>query len=596
MKAIFGDTSSIKPSDRRSLEKLYDKQINPRLLIDSQVLKNASAAAAATGRQVGLLIERSGKVVQVIYGSKDRIYLPDLGRYRLNKSMLRRLRFIVFTPASKSDLVQQGVEITLSVNSDWQECSSRTVFAPEIPRDIITDLEKLRFDCVAVVAVGGNSEPLAASLAYLLPYSVASGKNQKAELRGWEIRIENMKSILDWEHDFRAFIEDMEKQFSALSEKSFETGKERAVLVGAYTGSRTEAESSMEEMKALADTAGLQILDSVIQQRKEIDPRTVIGKGKVEELMLHCLDLGAELLIFDGELSPGQLRNITSITELKVIDRSMLILDIFAQRAKTSEGRLQIELAQLKYSLPRLSEKDNRLSRLTGGIGGRGPGETKLEIGRRRARDRITDLERRIDEISVQRGLRRSRRKERGVPVVAIVGYTNAGKSTLLNAITKGDAFVENKLFATLDTTSRRMRFPDEREVVFADTVGFIRELPDELVNAFRATLEELADADLLLHVVDCSSVDFRQQKEVVEKTINDLGYGDKPRLLIWNKCDLPSRLEVNSILNAHGGLAVSASTREGLPQLLQEVLAKLTETFAGRDPGGALFSDELPG
>ncbi|MCB0325037.1 MAG: GTPase HflX, partial [Bdellovibrionales bacterium] len=283
---------------------------------------------------------------------------------------------------------------------------------------------------------------------------------------------------------------------------------------------------------------------------------------------------------------PGQLRSITRLTELRVIDRSMLILDIFAQRAKSSEGRLQVELAQLQYSLPRLTEKDTGLSRLTGGIGGRGPGETKLEIGRRRSRDRIAELEKKIEKLAQQRGLRRERRQSRGVPVVAIVGYTNAGKSTLLNALTKGDVLAESKLFATLDPSSRRMRFPNEKEVIFIDTVGFIRELPKELVIAFRATLEEVGEADLLLHVVDATNIEMRRQIEVVEETLTSLGYGEKPKLLVLNKTDLLSDVEVRSLVNTVGGLPVSAVSRIGLSELVLELQQELGRTFRGQDPG----------
>ena len=307
--------------------------------------------------------------------------------------------------------------------------------------------------------------------------------------------------------------------------------------------------------------------------------------------MLHCLDLGADLLIFDCELTPGQLRSITNSTELKVLDRSMLILDIFAQRAVTKEGRLQVELAQLKYSLPRLTEKDSGLSRLTGGIGGRGPGETKLEISRRRTRKRISDLEKKIDKIASQRAVRRERRRSRGVPVVAIVGYTNAGKSTLLNALTKGDVLVESKLFATLDPSSRRMRFPNDREVIFVDTVGFIRDLPKELIAAFRATLEEVSVADVLIHLVDATNPEREKQIEIVGHTLSDLELDEKPRLLVFNKTDRLTELETQSMLNAFGGLAVSAVARQGFEELLVTVQEMLVESFAGQDPGH--FLDE---
>jgi GTP-binding protein HflX len=390
------------------------------------------------------------------------------------------------------------------------------------------------------------------------------------------------------------FLQDLDNTHEvSISKNSKQVQKDRAILVGVYKGSMIDAEYSMEELRELARTAGVSVADEFIQRRRELDPRTVIGKGKIEELVLLALDHGADILIFDSELTPSQLRAISQLTELKIIDRSLLILDIFAGRAKSAEGRLQVELAQLKYTLPRLTERDSGLSRLSGGIGGRGPGETKLEVSRRRVRDRITLLEHKIEEVSQQRGLRRSRRQERGVPCVAIVGYTNAGKSTLLNAITKGDTFVENKLFATLDPSSRRMRFPNDAEIIFVDTVGFIRNLPDELIGAFRATLEEVGEADLLLHVVDASQEDIKRHIEVVEDTLLDLDYDEKEKILVLNKCDRLSDIERRALENTVGGLQVSAVTREGLSDLISGVLEKLNTYFQGRDPGGVLEYDQ---
>ncbi|MCL4135577.1 UNVERIFIED_CONTAM: hypothetical protein GTU68_059258 [Idotea baltica] len=404
----------------------------------------------------------------------------------------------------------------------------------------------------------------------------------------------HLRDLFSFELDFEEFISEVENSFKSTRTKGFDTSKDHAVLVGAYTGGSKNNAASMEELRELARTAEIQVLDVVVQNRRSLDPKTVVGKGKLEEIVLHCLELGADLLIFDRELSPGQLRTITNLTELRVIDRSMLILDIFAQRAKSSEGRVQVELAQLRYTLPRLSDKDTGLSRLAGGIGGRGPGETKLEISRRRTRDRITELEKRIEKIAKQRGLRRERRQMRGVPVVAIVGYTNAGKSTLLNSLTKGTVFADNKLFATLDPSSRRMRFPNEREVVFVDTVGFIRELPDELVAAFRATLEEVGEADLLVHVVDSNNPDMKEQIEVVVKTLGDLSFDDKPRMLILNKCDLLSPIERSAVVRATGGMEVSAVERIGIEKLMLSVQDALRESFEGRDPGR--FTELPPG
>lgn len=582
MAHVVGNIKSLGASERHALERLAAKRIHGGEVIPLELARKIAKLAGSLALQLGLLVGRDGTIEYVIAGTKDRIYLPDLGRFRLDPGRLRRLRLIVFSPFGGWVLMPQRVDSLAFLGESQARRNRRTAESgtrniPRIPNDLVTDLEKLRLDAVFFIGVSADSQPGPFTLAYLAPD--AGSLRPGVSLVGGE-------NIGDLQIDFPAFLSDLEGLLEKARPKVYETGKDKAILVGASTGSAKEAESSMLELEELARTAGIEILDSIIQRRKSLDPKTVIGKGKVEELVLHCLDLGAEIVVFDRELSPGQLRSITNLTELKVIDRSMLILDIFAQRARSSEGRLQVELAQLRYSLPRLTESDSGLSRLTGGIGGRGPGETKLEIGRRRARDRIADLEKRIDQVAAQRGLRRERRQVRGVPVIAIVGYTNAGKSTLLNALTKGNVFVENKLFATLDPASRRMRFPNEHEVIFVDTVGFIRELPKELVQAFRATLEEVGNADLLLHVVDAGDAAMRQQMEIVQTTLADLGFGERPRILVLNKADLLSEVERNMLVNSTGGIAVSAVTRDGLTRLVHSCQDLLLETFQGQDPG----------
>ncbi|MEN9796708.1 MAG: hypothetical protein RL653_404, partial [Pseudomonadota bacterium] len=315
--------------------------------------------------------------------------------------------------------------------------------------------------------------------------------------------------------------------------------------------------------------AGVEVVDAVLQVRREADPRYLVGKGKLEEINLRSMQLMADILVFDRDLMPSQSRHIAEETSLKILDRTQLILDIFAQRAQSADGKLQVELAQLKYLLPRLSQADDSLSRLGGGIGGRGPGETKLELDRRRVRDRISHLESKIDALGRDREVRRRQRNRRGLPVISIVGYTNAGKSTLLNALTQSEVLAEDKLFATLDPTSRRLRFPTEREVIITDTVGFIRDLPKDLVNAFRATLEELQDADLLLHVVDAADPAWEEQVEAVEKVLEGLDLLRRPRLLAWNKADVLPFGALEDRLRARGGVAVSAARGTGFEVLL---------------------------
>ncbi len=563
---IVGQTNSLRPSDRVELDKLSMKRVKNGELCDADLARRAAVLCSKTGRKLGFLVGRDGRVTHVVVGTRERIYLPDLGRFRLSQARLRRLRLIVF-----------GEAFSVSREGGIQ--------APQIDHDLITDLEKLRLDAVVVVQVD-DGEPGPVTWAHIEPRERAGGERPGTSARHSVIE-EQAKDLSDLRFDFDDFIKELESSFNRGAEGGYKTGKDGAILVGAYLGSQREAQESMDELQELARSAGVEIADVFMQRRKSLDPRTVIGQGKVEELVLRALDLGAELIIFDRELSPAQLRSVTKLTELKILDRSMLILDIFAQRAQTSEGRVQVELAQLKYALPRLTEKDTGLSRLSGGIGGRGPGETKLEIGRRRIRDRITDLEKRIDKLGEQRALRRERRQQRGVPVVAIVGYTNAGKSTLMNALTKSNVLAESKMFATLDPSSRRMRFPNEREVLFVDTVGFIRELPKELVTAFRATLEEVLEADAIIHLVDAANNSAKQQIEVVEKTLAEIGAAETPRVLVLNKVDQLSSVEQMSVVNALNGLPLSASKRTGFEPLLLEVQNLLAESFKGLDPGG---------
>jgi GTP-binding protein HflX len=338
----------------------------------------------------------------------------------------------------------------------------------------------------------------------------------------------------------------------------------------------------------------VEVVDTLIQMRPQLDSRYVIGEGKLDELNLRAMQLLADTMLFDHDLTPSQARHLADHTSLKVLDRSQLILDIFARRAQSADGKLQVELAQLKYRLPRLTQQDDGLSRLAGGIGGRGPGETKLEVDRRRVRDRIALLEKRVDALGTERQTRRQRRDRGGLPIISIVGYTNAGKSTLLNALTESAVLVENKLFATLDPTSRRLRFPRDREVIITDTVGFIRALPKTLLSAFRATLEELKDASLLLHVVDASDPEQDRQIVAVDTILAQIGLGEMPRLVVYNKCDrLDGGIDgavARARVHSSGGVAISAVTGEGFPELLRRAEEVLWREGKSAAPAEAPF------
>ena len=533
MQEVFGNTLGLKPSQLHALRRTYRRRVDAEDVVSPELARHLAEVSRETSRQVGVLLDRKGDVQAVVVGDARKIELPDVGRARAGSHRLRGLRLV-----------------------------HTHLHGEPLTRDDHTDLALLRLDLVAAIEVLDDGLPGRVHFAHLLPEN-PTGAMWKDEVAA---------SVHELDYDAVAGPLALEDEFARASALRRTGGRERALLVGFGDGrqrGRADAEASLEELKELARTAGVAVVDATLQIRREIDPRYLIGKGKLEDILLRSMQLMADLIIFDWNLSPSQARGIAEATSLKILDRTQLILDIFAQRAQSSDGKLQVELAQLKYLYPRLVGRDDSLSRLAGGIGGRGPGETKLEIDRRRVRDRITALERRIENLSASRHVRRKQRNDRGLPVISIVGYTNAGKSTLLNALTESSVVAEDVLFATLDPTSRRLRFPRDREVIITDTVGFIRDLPADLVNAFRATLEELGDADLLLHVVDAADPRFDSQIEAVERILRELGYHEKPRLLVFNKADRVAPGAAAAAAHQASGVAISARSREGLSELL---------------------------
>ena len=478
-----------------------------------------------TGRQVGVLIDRSGKVDLVIVGDARQIVIPALSSIRSSGGRLKGLRCI-HTHLSGEDLTD----------------------------DDLIDLLFLRLDLMGIIKIRPDGLPEKLYCAHLVP-SPSEGRN-------WSF----LEPVIPGNQPFGfdELITALEQEFTRLQPlRTVDKGKDRAILISVVTPSRFQGgeskEESMDELVELARSDDVIVLDTVIQQRKKINPKFILGKGKLGEIMLSALRLNANLLLFNQELNPSQIRSITDHTELRVIDRTQLILDIFARRALSREGKLQIEMAQLKYMLPRLTMRDDALSRLTGGIGGRGPGETRLEIDRRRINDRLALLAKKLKKVSKERYHRRSRRRKRDVPVISLVGYTNAGKSTLLNTLTRSEITAENKLFATLDPTSRRLRFPEDIEVIITDTVGFIRNLPDELLQAFKATFEELYEADMLVHVIDASNPRFPEQIAVVEKQLQELDLDKIPCLRVLNKIDLIAEESVEILCREYRAVSLSA-------------------------------------
>lgn len=515
-----------------------------------------------TGRQIGVLINRKGQVEYVMVGTAKGIELPDFGRARVSEDRFRGLR-----------------------------CVHTHLLGEKLTQDDLTDLALLRLDLMSIIQVDRKDGlPGVVYSAHLIP-TAAESLEAEAQSLPYEYLEPNVASQLDT--NFIQLINSLEDEMARirLTARNRQTGRDRAILVGVTTGDQDIAAESIAELKELSESADVVILDTIIQRRPKIDPKTVLGKGKLDELLIRSMRLGADIIVFDTELSPAQVRSLSEATELKVIDRPQLILDIFAQRAQSREGKLQVELAQLKYLLPRLVIGQNSaFSRLAGGIGGRGPGETKLETDRRRVRDRIAQLEKQVDHLGFQRQERRKKRVQKHLPIISLVGYTNAGKSTLLNQLTQSDVYAEKKMFATLDPTSRRLRLPYDQEVIINDTVGFIRDLPDALVSAFRATLEEIADSNLLVHVVDASNSRVLQQIASVNKILGDLEFNEIPQLIVLNRSDLLTADVIEQLerqISLDSGLtsvAISAIARETLRPMVEAVGEIIKEVYTGAE------------
>lgn len=537
----------------------------------TELTRSLAAASLETGRQVGVLVHRSGQVDYVVVGDASKLMLPDIGRLRAAEGRFRGLR-LVHTHL-------RGEPLT---------------------RDDLVDLVRLRLDLIAAIQITPSGEPRSLAYAYNVP----------AEDEGTPYREVGPLPIGQAHLDVGRLMVELEAEFARRARARDVRAKDgRAILVHVGEKSRgaaaaREAEDSMRELRELALTAGTEVVDTVVQMRDHLDPKLVMGKGKLEEVVVRAIELDASVLIFDRELTPAQASAVAKRTDLKVIDRTQLILDIFAQRAESRDGKLQVELAQLKYAMPRLTLKDDSLSRLTGGIGGRGPGETTLEIGRRRANDWVTQLERQLKELSKRREQQRRRRSRQSVPTVAIVGYTNAGKSTLLNTLTGASVLAEDKLFATLDTRSRVLRCGwagwGEREVVVTDTVGFIRKLPKDLLAAFRATFEEAADADLLLHVVDARDPAREEHMRTVTALLEELELFEVSRLLVFTKIDLISTAELRLLERSHpDAVALDATDRESTRPLLERIARHLAGKWdksangRGVQPAAAFIDEE---
>jgi GTP-binding protein HflX len=534
----------LKTSVVRALERTFRRRVPPEQVVSPELARHLTETSREINRQVGVLLSRDGTVKNVIVGDAHSLTLPDIGRLRGGLGRFRGLR-LVHTHL-------RGESLT---------------------KDDLNDLALLRLDLVAMIEALPDGLPGKIEVAHLSPKAPRSGPERDGEEAAEPFERLSAPELYRLDFDFEATIRALEAEFARVTSAAGETDRERALVIGLNPD-----DEHFEETLDLVRSAGLAIAGTIRQRRAQIHPRTVVGSGKLQDIVLEAMRSRATVAIFDLDLKPGQSRAFEDATGLKAIDRTQLILDVFAQRAKSRDGKLQVELAQLKYDLPRLTERDAGLSRLAGGIGGRGPGETVMEVGRRRIRDRISSLEKQIENLSRQRDLRRRRRREEKIPVLSIVGYTNAGKSTLLNALTGSEVEAADQLFMTLDPTSRRLRFPREGEVVLTDTVGFLTDLPKDLIAAFRATLEELADADLLLHVVDVADPRLEQKYEAVVRILEELKLDGIERLVVLNKADLVDPEQVAAWVARYQGVAVSAAKRTGMTDLI-----KVAEERLGR-------------
>ncbi len=553
---VHGDLKGLKKQFILKLEKIYRKKVSPQQIITVDLAETISELSHEINREIAVVINRRGQIISVSVGDVNSVQLGQFKNVREGKARLCGLRCIHTHPSGD----------------------------PKLSKADTNALEQYRFDVLASIGVDpagsfskkhGETVKFADSfsVSYLLPQRDESGNNYKI--------LETTTLRQGLSDDFIEFLEDIEQNFARGIEENISEIKERAILITLHTADLSESliKESLFELEQLAETAGAEVLSRYTQKKAYPDPSTYIGSGKAKELALHVQEQNANLVIVDAELSARQQKKLEETIGVKTIDRTELILDIFAQRAATREGKLQVELAQLKYLFPRLIGTGLSLSRQmgggrSGGIATRGPGETKLEIDRRRIRERIKNLENEVEQIKKHRNHQRKRRQKNHIPVVSIVGYTNTGKSTLINALSDSDVLVENKLFATLDPTTRKIKLPDMSDVLLIDTVGFIQRLPTSVVKAFRATLEEVTESNLILHVIDPVHPSCAEHIETVYDTLSELDAYKKPIISVINKVDLVKDEAIYDELihKLPNPVRVSALKRKGFGGLLNKI------------------------
>lgn len=544
MREIKGNIKGIRDSVIAELQKLYDMQ-SPQLVSQELAVKLADITEYIN-REISVYITRSGQIIEIAVGDNATVELPSFSGRR-GAGRLSGIRCIHTHPGGNPYL--SGVDISALKNNKYDAMVAIGVVSPDFTKSELT--------FGLITGIDSNENYTAECYG---PYSI-----EDAENINFVNTVSTIERILD-------------KQTGTAS---LQVMSERAILIGMEWGrndSLWTVDDSLEELKQLADTAGATVIKKFIQKRPKPDPAFFIGRGKVQELALYAHQENIDLCIFDDELSPAQQRNIESVMGIRILDRTALILDIFAQRARTNEGKLQVELAQLQYTLPRIMGKGLMLSRLGGGIGTRGPGETKLEVDRRRIRDRIAFIKDQIEKVKAVRSLHRSKRKKNNVFEVSLVGYTNAGKSTLLNTLTNSDIYAKDQLFATLDPTTRQLTLPNKQEIIITDTVGFIQRLPHQLIAAFRSTLEVVTEADLLVHVIDVSHELYKEQAAAVHEVLKEIGAENKPVITVYNKIDKlpPDSKLADRLALEEDTVCISAAKKLNLETLQQMIESHL--------------------
>ena len=543
---ITGNISGLRPLQLKQLKRLALKRLTEDVIVSQDIARSMTSLSFALRRQIGILINRSGHISHVILGDHRSVEIPELERNRSIR--LRGLRLV-----------------------------HTHLYDERLNEEDLYDLTLLRLDYITAITIDDKGFPSCFYSAHILPGTqpgyCLEPACQSAKLFGsFSETITHLEVLFSKKNTFpKSAIQEREQSKTRLHKAVKPT---RAVLVGVYTAAMRQKRTprdSMQELQELCTTANIEVADIITQKRTSLDPISLVGSGKAKQIALCGVQRDAEMLVFDLELSPAQAKRLSQLCDLKIVDRTQLILDIFARNARSHDGKLQVELAQLRYLKERLSEKDDNMSRLTGGIGGRGPGETKLEIGKRRVNDRIQRLEKELLALRKRRTLNRSRRKN-AMPTISIVGYTNAGKSTLLNALTSSSLLADSRLFATLDPTSRRLTFANGKSIILSDTVGFIHELPPELRRAFTATLEELADAQLLLHCIDASDPSRNHKIEAVQDILSEMQLGALPIIQVFNKCDLLTVEEIEFLAKQENTVCISAVQKQRLDALLSKI------------------------